>query len=81
MKSNPAPCQVFGNHFPLPYPGTIAVVVKSDCNDWQTKIMGQKNEDATFKKILLAVQDIPFLGRLAAHSTVCYWVRDWVYEN
>jgi hypothetical protein len=75
MKSNPAPCQVFGNHFPLPYPGTVAVHVKSDFSG-QIKVMGQKNKDTTFKKILLVMQDIPFIGRLAAHSTVCYWVCD-----
>jgi hypothetical protein len=75
LKSNPAPCQVFGNHFPLPYPGTVAVHVKSDFSEGRIKVMGQRNEGATFKKILLVVQDIPFIGRLAAHSPVCYWVR------
>jgi hypothetical protein len=76
LKSAPYPCEMEGHDRLLPKPEIIAVEFKSDFNQEKIRAMRQEAviHGTTVKKLFLVAQYIPFLGRLAAHATVNYWV-------
>ncbi|KAG8936111.1 hypothetical protein FRC03_011174 [Tulasnella sp. 419] len=76
MKTAPEPCQLQGHDRILPRPDVLQVEVKSEFSDAEIIKMRRNAElnGLTVKKVYLFLQDIPIVGRLAAHATVNYWV-------
>jgi hypothetical protein len=76
MKSYPLPCQIQAHDYILPKPHVVSVDVKSHFSQEEIRQMRQEAilHCLTVKKIFSAAQYIPWIGRLAAHDTVNYWV-------
>jgi len=77
MKTAPPPCEIQGDALPP----DVKVLIGSHYSPEQIIQSRQNALKAgwVISRVLVKLQDIPFIGRLVAHATVMYWVSSDIF--
>lgn len=82
MKDSPNPSQVTGDA--ARPPAGFDVIVKSDFSDAELQAIHDQlvKEGKVQPRWITSLQYLPIIGRVAAHGTTNYWVREmYLYDS